>query len=67
MLNMLGLHGGIVRPPLVEVSEAEKKELQNIFMTGIIIFTIIQEKKSYVLQERNTKKKQENQIILLKN
>ena len=30
MLNMLGLHGGIVRPPLVEVSEAEKKELQNI-------------------------------------
>ena len=30
MLNMLGLHGGIVRPPLVEVSEAEKKVLQNI-------------------------------------
>ena len=30
MLNMLGLSGGIVRPPLVEVCETEKKELQNI-------------------------------------
>ena len=30
MLNMLGLHGGVVRPPLVEVSEADSKELLNI-------------------------------------
>ena len=30
MLNMLGLCGGVVRPPLVEVSETERKELQNI-------------------------------------
>ena len=30
MLNMLGLHGGIVRPPLVEVTEAEQAELQAI-------------------------------------
>ena len=32
MLNMLGLCGGVVRPPLVEVSETERKELQNILV-----------------------------------
>lgn len=30
MLDMLGLRGGIVRPPLVEVAEAERGELQKI-------------------------------------
>ena len=30
MLDMLGLRGGIVRPPLVEVAEAERGELQTI-------------------------------------
>jgi 5-dehydro-4-deoxyglucarate dehydratase len=30
MLDMLGLRGGIVRPPLVEVAEAERAELQTI-------------------------------------
>ena len=30
MLNMLGLSGGVVRPPLVEVTEAEQVELQAI-------------------------------------
>ena len=30
LLNMLGLSGGVVRPPLVEVTEAEQVELQAI-------------------------------------
>ena len=30
MLNILGLSGGVVRPPLVEVTEAEQYELQSI-------------------------------------
>ena len=30
MLNILGLSGGAVRPPLVEVNEAEQSELQSI-------------------------------------
>ena len=30
MLNMLGLRGGVVRPPLVEVTEAEQEDLKEI-------------------------------------
>ena len=30
MLNMIGLRGGVVRPPLVEVAEAEQEELKRI-------------------------------------